>query len=116
VNPLYLKFKRESVDEYDNFQPLVETYSASLQGQPVYTQMVRWVQLRCNAYFNVAVCMLTGTVRPPNFGGLYNDIQYKQWNRLSIPPKYLAEKQSPRESLEEEPVTVPPGEALRENR
>jgi hypothetical protein len=49
-NPLYLKFKRELVDEYGNFQPHVETYAASLRGQPVYTQMVRWVQLRCNAY------------------------------------------------------------------
>jgi hypothetical protein len=78
ANPLYLKFKRELVDKYDNFQPLVETYTASLQGQPVYTQMVRWVQLRCNAYWNVAVHTLTGTSRPPDFGELYNDIQYKQ--------------------------------------
>jgi hypothetical protein len=92
TNPLYMTFKKELVDQYDNFQPLVETYVASLRGQPVHTQMVRWVQLRCNAYWNAVVRTLSGTVRPPDFGGLYNDIQYKQWNRPSIPPKYLAEK------------------------
>jgi hypothetical protein len=92
ANPLYLKFKKEIVDDYDNFQPLVETYAASLRGQPIYTQMVRWVQLRCNAYWNAVVRTLTGVVRPPDFGGLYNDIQYKQWNRPSLPQKYLAEK------------------------
>jgi hypothetical protein len=76
--PVYQTFKRELVDQYDNFQPLVETYVASLPGQPVYTQMVRWVQLRCNAYWNAVVRTMSGNVRTPDFGGLYNDIQYKQ--------------------------------------
>jgi hypothetical protein len=86
---LYLTFKKELVEQYDNFQLLVET---SLRGQPVHTQMVRWVQLRCNAYWNAVVRTLSGTVRPPDFGGLYNNIQCKQWNRPTIPPKYLAVK------------------------
>jgi hypothetical protein len=93
ANPLYMTFQKELVDQYDNFQPLVETYVASLRGQPVHTQMVRWVQLlRCNVYWNAVVRTMSGTVRLPGFRGLYNDIQYKQWNRPSIPPKYLAEK------------------------
>jgi hypothetical protein len=29
--------------------------------------------------------------RAPDFGTLYNDIQYKQWNRPSIPRQYLAD-------------------------
>jgi hypothetical protein len=95
ANPLYQAFKGGLVDQYDNFQPLVETYVASLCGQPVHTQMVRWVQLRCNSYWNAVVRTVTGNVRPPDFGGLYNDIQYKQWNRPNIHPKYLAEPKAP---------------------
>jgi hypothetical protein len=41
THPLCLATKRDLVDQYDTFQPLVETYIASLRGQPVYTQMVR---------------------------------------------------------------------------
>jgi hypothetical protein len=39
-HPLTLAFKREIVDQYDNYQPVVETYIASLPGQPIYTQML----------------------------------------------------------------------------
>jgi hypothetical protein len=89
-NPLYRAFKHELIDPYDSFQPVVETYVASLPGQPIYTQMVRWAQLRCNAYWEAVVRSTTGTVRAPEFGALYSDIQYKQWNRPAIPRKYLA--------------------------
>jgi hypothetical protein len=70
-------FKREIVDQYDTFQPVVETYVASLPGQPIYTQMLRWVQLRCNAYWSTVVRTLTGVVRAPDFAVLFNNIQYK---------------------------------------
>jgi hypothetical protein len=52
THPLYFATKRDLVDQFDNYQPLVETYVASLRGQPIYTQMVRWVQLCCNAYWS----------------------------------------------------------------
>jgi hypothetical protein len=91
THPLYLATKRDLVDQYDTYQPLVETYVASLRGQPVYTQMVRWVQLRCNAYWNLVVRSSTGSTRAPDFSALYNDIQYKQWNRPSIPKQYLSD-------------------------
>jgi hypothetical protein len=32
-NPLSMTFKREIVDQYDNFQPAIEMYVASLPGQ-----------------------------------------------------------------------------------
>jgi hypothetical protein len=77
ANPLTRAFKREIVDQYDNYQPVVETYVASLRGKPVYTQMVRWVQLRCNAYWRAVMRTVTGVVRAPDFLALFNDIQYK---------------------------------------
>jgi hypothetical protein len=95
THPLYLATKRDLVDQYDTFQPLVETYVASLRGQPIYTQMVRWVQLRCNAYWGMVVRTSTGSTRAPDFGALYNDIQYKQWNRPSIPKQYLSDTKAP---------------------
>jgi hypothetical protein len=36
THPLYSATKRDLVDQYDTFQPLVVTYVASLRGQPVY--------------------------------------------------------------------------------
>jgi hypothetical protein len=90
-NPISVAFRHEVVDQYDSFQPVVETYVASLPGQPIYTQMIRWVQLRCNAYWNAVVRTTTGITRAPDFAVLFNDIQYKQWNRPSIPRKYLAD-------------------------
>jgi hypothetical protein len=90
--PLTRTYKQEIVDQYDNFQPVVETYISSLPGQATYTQIIRWVQLRCNAYWSAVVCTVTGVVRAPAFLVLFN-IQYKQWNRPSIPWKYLAAKQ-----------------------
>jgi hypothetical protein len=51
-NPMTIAFKREIVDPYNRFQPVVETYAASLPGQPIHTQMICWVQLRCNAYWS----------------------------------------------------------------
>jgi hypothetical protein len=103
THPLYLATKRNLVDQYDTFQPLVETYIASLPGQPVYTQMVRWVQLRCNAYWNMVVRSSTGSTRAPDFGALYNDIQYKQWNRLSVPKQYMSDTKA-------KPAIVPSNE------
>jgi hypothetical protein len=91
-NPLSITFKQQVVDQYDSFQPVVETYVASLPGQPIYTQMICWVQLWCNAYWNAVVCTTTGVARAPDFAALLNDIQYKQWNRPNIPRKYLADQ------------------------
>jgi hypothetical protein len=89
-NSLYRAFKKKLIDLYNSFQPVIETYVASLPGQPVYTQMMRWAQLRCNAYWDTVVRTLAGTVCAPEFGGLYSNIQYKQWNCPAIPRKYLA--------------------------
>jgi hypothetical protein len=72
-----IAFKREIVDPYNRFQPVVETYAASLPGQPIHTQMICWVQLRCNAYWSTLVRMATGTACVPDFTVLFNDIQYK---------------------------------------
>jgi hypothetical protein len=86
----------EVVDQYDSFQPVVETYVASLPGQPIYTQMIHWVQLRCNAYWNAVVRTTTGVARAHNFAALFNDIQGTCTSsgtaQTSIPPrKYLAD-------------------------
>jgi hypothetical protein len=92
MNPLTLAFKKEIVDLYDNYQPMVETCIASLRGQPIYTQMVQWVQLRCNAcYWNAVVHTVTGVVRVTDFTALFNNIQYKHWNKPNIPKKYLTD-------------------------
>jgi hypothetical protein len=56
--------------------------------------MVGWVRLRCNAYWSPAVCTLTGSTQAPDFGALFNDIQYKKWNCPNIPKKYLADTKS----------------------
>jgi hypothetical protein len=109
THPLYLATKRDLVDQYNTFQLLVETYVASLSGQPIYTQMVRWVQLHCNAYWGMAVHSSIGSTRPPDFGVLYNDIQYKQWNRPSIPKQCLSDTKEPAGAPAPEGAGIPAG-------
>ena len=72
---LYLATKQDLVDQYNTFQPLVETYIVFLHGQPVYTKMVHWVQLWCNAYWNLVFHSFTR-----------NNLQAQLWHIIQQHP------------------------------
>jgi hypothetical protein len=85
---LYKAYKRDVIDSYDVIQPKLEALAELHPLEPVYAQVLRWLQLRLQEYWT-EVEVAVGRVDPPNFKMLFEAIRYKQWLRPEIPIAYL---------------------------
>jgi hypothetical protein len=73
---LYKAYKRDVIDSYDVIQPKLEALAALHPHEPVYAQVLRWLQLRLQEYWT-EVEVAGGRVNPPHFKMLFEAIQYK---------------------------------------
>ena len=84
------------VDAYEDVSPTLENYAERRAGQPVYAQVLRWLQLRFNEYWRQAQRNNLGPVAVPDFTALYTAIKYKNWLPPEIPLMYLREGETTR--------------------
>ena len=90
---LYQCYKAQIVDAFDEVSPTLETYAERHPGQPVYAQIVRWLQLRFNEYWRQAQRNVGGPGNVPDFTTLYTAIKFKNWLPPEIPFMYLRESE-----------------------
>ena len=88
---LYQCYKAQVVDAYEDVSPTLENYAERRAGQPIYAQVLRWLQLRFNEYWRQAQRNAQGPVAVPDFTTLYTAIKYKNWLPPEIPVMYLRE-------------------------
>ena len=88
---LYQCYKAQVVDAYEDVSPTLENYAERRAGQPVYAQVLRWLQLRFNEYWRQAQRNNLGPVAVPDFTALYTALKYKNWLPPEIPLMYLRE-------------------------
>jgi hypothetical protein len=70
-------------------QPKLETLADAYPAEPVYAQVLCWIQLRFHEYW-IELELTIAYVAPPRFSALYEAIRYRQWMRPAIPATYLA--------------------------
>ena len=73
--------------------PTLETYAERHPGQPVYAQILRWLQLRFNEYWRQAQRNIGGPINVPDFTALYTAVKFKNWLPPEIPFMYLRESE-----------------------
>ena len=88
---IYQCYKAQVVDTYEDVSPTLENYAERRADQPVYAQVLRWLQLRFNEYWRQSQRSTYGPVAVPDFTALYTAIKYKNWIPPEIPVMYLRE-------------------------
>ncbi len=88
---IYQCYKAQVVDTYEDVSPALENYAERRADQPVYAQVLRWLQLRFNEYWRQSQRSTYGPVAVPDFTALYTAIKYKNWIPPEIPVMYLRE-------------------------
>ena len=90
---LYQVYKTQIVDAYDEVSPTLETYAERHPMQPVYAQVLRWLQLRFHDYWRQAQRSTQGPTTVPEFSSLYESIKYKNWIPPEIPAIYMRDSE-----------------------
>ena len=90
---LYQVYKKQIVDAYDEVSPTLETYAERHPMQPVYAQVLRWLQLRFHDYWRQAQRSTQGPTTVPEFSSLYESIKYKNWIPPEIPAIYMRDSE-----------------------
>jgi hypothetical protein len=80
-------------------QPKLETLADTYQSEPVYAQVLRWIQLRFHEHW-IELELTISYVEPPRFSALYEAIRYQQWMCPAIPANYLATPKKKRVATE----------------
>jgi hypothetical protein len=94
-NECYRAYKVDIIDKYEQVQPKLETLADAYPAEPVYAQVLRWIQLRFHEYW-IELEHTISYVEPPRFSALFEAIRYRQWMRPAIPATYLATPKKPR--------------------
>ncbi len=102
---LYQRYKVQIADTFDEVSPTLEAYAERNPRQPVYAQVLRWLQLRFNEYWRQAQRSQGGPVAVPDFSALYTAIKYKNWIPPEIPIRYLRESEPSGSSAHVQHVT-----------
>jgi hypothetical protein len=85
---LYKSYKEDVINSYDVIQPKLEALAELYPQEPIYAQVLRWLQFHLQEYWT-EVEVASGPVSPPNFKMLFEAIRYKQWLRPEISLAYL---------------------------
>jgi hypothetical protein len=88
-NPCYRAYHMEILNKYEHVQPKLETLADTYPPEPVYAQVLRWIQLRFHEYW-IELELTLEDVSAPAFHTLYESIRYRQWTWPQIPATYLA--------------------------
>jgi hypothetical protein len=88
-NECYKAYKTSILDKYEHVQPMLETLADTYPAEPIYAQVLCWLQLRFHEYW-LELELTIAYVDPPQFAALYEAIRYRQWMRPALPANYLA--------------------------
>jgi hypothetical protein len=70
---LYKTYKKDVIDSYNALQPKPEALVELYPQEPIYAQVLRWLQLRLQESWT-KVEVASGRVRPPNFTMIFEAI------------------------------------------
>ena len=90
-HPVYVGYREQVADKIDVMLSPLGDLAQGHPTEPIYAQVLRWLQLRFNSYWTNLGTTLDGRVAPPNFAELWEAIQFHEWKRPSLPPAYLPE-------------------------